>query len=328
MSSSLLHRQLGHVREQYLKLMCTKGTVDVGVVVDDRDMCKCETCLLSEGLKIPHNHTRSRAKRHLENLHVDLSGIMRTHGLKNESYYIWFTDNYTLYCHIYPLITKSKEEVHEVFRYYISRAERQTGCSIKTLTLDRGGETVNNLLGGDLKDLGIDIHLTAGHTPAQNSVAKRGNHTIGTKARSMMLESGLPLKFWYQACSTAVFLTNRTVTKAVPDSVTLFEKWHFRRPSLNHLRVFGCQSFRLIKKELRDFKCQRLEINLHFSGLGTSVHTLRSTSFLILVCIAAFQSCLSGDLTAILYVGDWLVAAGCARRLPYRDGCLRTRCGR
>ena len=108
---------------------------------------------------------------------------MRTPGLMKESYYILFTDDFLSYRHIYPLMTKSKEEVRDVFMAYIAKSERQTGCSLKTFTLDRGGEFVNSLLGSDLKELGIELHLTAGHTPAQNGVAERGNRTISTRAR-------------------------------------------------------------------------------------------------------------------------------------------------
>jgi hypothetical protein len=69
-----------------------------------------------------------------------------------------------------------------------------------------------------------------------------------------MIQAGLPSRFWYLACSTAVFLTNRTITKAVSEFRTPFEIWHFRKPSIHHLRVFGCQAFRLIRKELRESK--------------------------------------------------------------------------
>ena len=69
-----------------------------------------------------------------------------------------------------------------------------------------------------------------------------------------MIESGVPLSFWYQACCTAVFLTNRIITKTVDEHKTPFEMWHYRKPSVEHLRVFGCQEFRLLRKELRTSK--------------------------------------------------------------------------
>lgn len=47
-------------------------------------------------------------------------------------------------------------------------SERQTGCKLKQFTMDRGGEFLNDLLGPELKNLGIELHLTTGHTPEQN----------------------------------------------------------------------------------------------------------------------------------------------------------------
>lgn len=121
---------------------------------------------------------------------------------------------------------------------------------VKTFTIDRGGEFINDLLGNKLKTLGIDIHATAGYAPQQNGVAERGNRIINTKARLMMIDSGVPLLFWYLACSTAVFLTNRTITASASGHRTPFEIWHYRKPSISHLKNFGCKAFRLIRKEL------------------------------------------------------------------------------
>lgn len=217
-------------------------------------MFHCKICSLSKNTQLPYNHSRPRAKRFLENVHTDLSGIMRVKGMSNELYYILFCDDYSSYRHIFPLRSKTKEEVHEIFRTYIAVAERQTGAKVIQFTLDRGGEFVNDLLGADLRSLGITLHLTAGHTPQQNGVAERGNRTVTTKARSMMLEASLPLHFWYLACSTAVFLINRSITVAIPNQKTPFKVWFFRKLSISHLKVFGCKSFRLLRKEIRASK--------------------------------------------------------------------------
>lgn len=252
-NSYLQHLRLGHVSDRYLKLMINSGCVDglEDVVGDNSD---CEVCFRSKGTKLPFNHTRPRAQSYLENVHVDVSGIIRTKSLDSEIYYILFCDDKSAYWHIFGLVNRGKEEVFDVFKSYIALVERQTGCNLKQFTMDRGGEFVNNLLGAELKDLGITLHLTAGHTPEQNGVSERGNRTIATRARSMMLQSGVPLRFWFLACVTAVFLTNRCCTKALPDGITPFESWFFRKPSLNYIRVFGCQCFRLIWKPLRDSK--------------------------------------------------------------------------
>ena len=118
----LVHRRLGHLSDHYLKTMCKHQSV--GRIGGGGEIRKpCNICLVSKASKIPSNHTRPRAKRSLENVHVDLSGIMRVKGLKNEMYYILFTNDFLSYRHIFPLTTKSKEEVYGVFKAYIVLAE-------------------------------------------------------------------------------------------------------------------------------------------------------------------------------------------------------------
>lgn len=69
-----------------------------------------------------------------------------------------------------------------------------------------------------------------------------------------MLESGIPLRFWVQACQNALFLTNRIVTAALSENWTPFEAWHYRKPSINHIRGFGCLAYSLIRNEIKGSK--------------------------------------------------------------------------
>lgn len=251
--SSILHRRLGHISDTYLNKMIKHGSLD-GVVTKPENVIGCDICPVSKNTKLPFNHSRPRALNFLENVHTDISGINQVKGLGNESYYILFCNDYSSYRHIYGLTERSKHEVYDVFKKYIALVERQTGCKLKQFTLDCGGEFLNSVLGPELESLGISLHLTAGHTPQQNGVSERGNRTVITKARCMMLESHAPQSFWFRACVMAVFLTNRSITKAVSNFRTPFEVWYFRKPSVNHLKIFGCQAFRFIRKELRQSK--------------------------------------------------------------------------
>ncbi|KAG6534255.1 hypothetical protein ZIOFF_008141 [Zingiber officinale] len=54
--------------------------------------------------------------------------------------------------------------------------------------------------------------------------------------KSMMHEKGLPKIFWAEAVYTAVYLSNRCPTTAIPNK-TPFEAWSGRRPSVNHLKL-------------------------------------------------------------------------------------------
>jgi hypothetical protein len=54
----------------------------------------------------------------------------------------------------------------------------------------------------------------------------------------MLLNAGLSEGFWEEAVRTAVYLKNRSPTKAV-DLVTPFQGWSGQKPKLHHLRVGG-----------------------------------------------------------------------------------------
>ena len=56
--------------------------------------------------------------------------------------------------------------------------------------------------------------------------------------RSMLKEKSLPLELWAEAVNTYEYVLNRSFTKILKDS-TPYEKWSGRKPSIDHLRVFG-----------------------------------------------------------------------------------------
>ena len=56
--------------------------------------------------------------------------------------------------------------------------------------------------------------------------------------RSMISRTNLPGFLWGEALKIALYILNLVPTKAVP--LTPFELWTGRKPSLNHLKVWGC----------------------------------------------------------------------------------------
>lgn len=94
--SSLLHRRLGHLSPHYLNQMIKNHSLE-DVKMEAEGGESCDVCSLGKNTKLPFNHTRPRASRFLENVHVDISGINRTKGIGNESYYILFCDDFSSY---------------------------------------------------------------------------------------------------------------------------------------------------------------------------------------------------------------------------------------
>ena len=68
--------------------------------------------------------------------------------------------------------------------------------------------------------------------------------------RSILVDTKLPHRFWAEALSTAAYLVNRSPTKAVGDK-TPFEAWYGKKPSVEHLKVFGCAAYSNVAKDER-----------------------------------------------------------------------------
>lgn len=91
---------------------------------------------------------------------------------------------------------------------------------------------------------------TTPYTYKKNGVAERMNIMLMEKARSMLSGAGLRHEFWVEVVDTACYLVNRSSTSALIDK-TPHEVWYGNKPSLAHLRVFGCDSFVHVPEEKR-----------------------------------------------------------------------------
>jgi hypothetical protein len=61
------------------------------------------------------------------------------------------------------------------------------------------------------------------------------------RARAMLLDAELDKKYWAEAARTAIYLKNRSPTKALKQ-VMLEEAWAGEKVDVSHLRVFGCRA--------------------------------------------------------------------------------------
>nr|GEV93239.1 ribonuclease H-like domain-containing protein [Tanacetum cinerariifolium] len=77
-------------------------------------------------------------------------------------------------------------------------------------------------------------------TPQQNGIAKRKNRTLIEAARTILVDSLLPIPFWAEVVNTACYVQNRVlVTK--PHNKTPYELLHGRSPSIGFMRYFSCR---------------------------------------------------------------------------------------
>ena len=70
-------------------------------------------------------------------------------------------------------------------------------------------------------------------------MVERKNRTVVSMVRAMLKAKDLPRELWGEAVNTAVYILNRASSKALQGQ-TPYEKWTGRKPSVDHLRTFGC----------------------------------------------------------------------------------------
>ena len=110
---------------------------------------------------------------------------------------------------------------------------------------DNGGEYTSAKFENYLKSEGIRHECTVPKTPEQNGVAERMNRTLVETVRST--DAKLPHKFWAETLSTAVYLRNRSPTKAIEEK-TPYKAWTGKKPTVSHFRVFGCDAYAHVPK--------------------------------------------------------------------------------
>jgi hypothetical protein len=75
---------------------------------------------------------------------------------------------------------------------------------------------------------------------------------------------GFTQEFWAEAVGTAIYLVNMSPSSALVDT-NPHEVWLGMKPSVSHLKVFGCDAFVHVPKENRR-KLAKKEVKCIFIG--------------------------------------------------------------
>ena len=131
-----------------------------------------------------------RAKRPLELVHTDVGGPITPMSTGQNRYFLTFIDDFSRKTCIYFL--KRKSEVFNCFKDFKAIMEKQSGCMIRTVRSDQGGEYTANDFEAFCTQQGIRHQTTPAYTPQLNDVAERKNRTILDMARSLLKAKKLP----------------------------------------------------------------------------------------------------------------------------------------
>ncbi|GKV11790.1 hypothetical protein SLEP1_g23011 [Rubroshorea leprosula] len=127
---------------------------------------------------------------------------------------------YLFPCHCFPFMQFTSPAQHKSkafvdFKSYKVLVEKEDGSPIKVLRTDHGEEYCSNEFAKFCDNQGIKRQITAAYTPQQNGVCERKNRTI------------------------------------LDMDMTPEEAWSGRKPTVDHLRIFGCVAYAHVPDQKR-----------------------------------------------------------------------------
>jgi transposase InsO family protein len=102
------------------------------------------------------------------------------------------------------------------------------------LRTDNDGEFTATEFMSYCADKGVQYHYSAPYNPQQNDVIEQRNQTVVGMARTLLKQREMPVVFWREAVVMAVYILNRSPTKAL-NGRTPYEAWHGRKQAVSHL---------------------------------------------------------------------------------------------
>ncbi|KAJ9560705.1 LOW QUALITY PROTEIN: hypothetical protein OSB04_005865 [Centaurea solstitialis] len=205
--SSLWHRRMCHMNfknmNKLVKGNLVRGLPEKEFSCDDH----CVSCLKGKQHKSTHKSKEvNTISAPLQLLHMDLFGPTNVMSIGKKSYCLVIVDDYSRFTWVFFL--RTKDETSGLIKPFVIRVENKT-------------------------------NMKCSRTPQQNGVAERRNRTLIEAARTMLVDSKLPITFWAEAVNTSCYVQNR-VLKVKSKAKTPYELFVKKKPFIGFLKPFGC----------------------------------------------------------------------------------------
>jgi len=278
--SLLLHGRLGHPSHDSMKRVlhheCLRGvdtTID-RLSKDLKQVLECAGCEIGKSTRSAFGKATDpslRATAIMDCWHSDLAGpigmledgeeVLRSH-LK---YTCIVVDEYSH--KVWGRLMASKDEAADWLMELHKRLTVSSGKPLKRFHSDGGGEYASDVLVNYFKQRGTFVTATTAHTPQRNGMSERMNRTLFDKSRTMLAHADLPATYWSFAFETAVYLSRFMTSRGSGDPTKCAEElWSGIKPSVRHLRTFGCDAYVHVPKPNRDGKLAPRAVRCIFVG--------------------------------------------------------------
>ena len=246
------HLRLGHPGPQALEHLVNHSS---GVRIKGPTTVQCDNCGLAK-----MKRQIQRVPRHPDPelppgdiLAVDLHPFEA--DKKGFSHLLLVTDRATGFIWDFYLERVNSSLIRRTLNYLLGVLERQH--RLKPRVIEADNELNTKELIDWMNAKGLVFEPSAPNTQSQNGAAERSGGVIKDKSRAM--RGKLPTEMWREYVRAAVYLYNRT-PRRFNTWKTPYESLLRHRPTLQHLKAYGCKAFAMTDKaQLKQERKKRLE---------------------------------------------------------------------
>jgi hypothetical protein len=173
--SALWHFRLGHLSSSRLALLQSHFPF-----IHNNPNSVCDICHFAKHRKLPFVHSYHKANKFFDLIHFDIWGPISIKSVHHHSYFLTAVDDYSRYTWI--ILMKTKSEARQHVQNFITFAETQHNCSVKSIRTDNGpGFTMPTYYASK----GILHQTSYVETPQQNGKVERKHQKILNIGRAL-----------------------------------------------------------------------------------------------------------------------------------------------
>jgi hypothetical protein len=248
----LMHQRLAHLAADGIdKLITSKAVVGIEAIKPGSFTAQhiCPGCIQGKSHRAAFGKTApplTADVRILGCMLVDTIGPFQATSLGGSKYMMLAVDKKTR--KIWPMFQTNRSQTSSDLPALITRLQVEKGLVLQHLHTDGAREFQDSDITEFCKRNGTTQTITTPHTPQHNGIVERAMRYVIEAARAVMHHSGAPHSLWAEACAHVILIRNLTgIRRGVnfpPDQL-----WDERlqeqssKPSLHHLRVWGCDAW-------------------------------------------------------------------------------------
>jgi len=257
--TQLWHQRLAHINVRDLQTVYQHAD-GVPKLTSSEEVCRA--CRLGKAHKLPFPGHFRRTSKVGELVHSDIMGKLEPSFPDRFRYVSTFLDDHSRYVLIGCI--QRRNMLKTVFNQVSSRFQDIGGdnsssgitfSGIKRLHSDGAKEYI--ALQNDLGGVGGDNSFSPPYTPELNGIAERVNRTMVEAALALLIQADLPRCLWPYALKHVIYVRNRVPHSTI--GVTPYSVMTGAKPSLKHVRVFGCTAYVLRLPRGTKFESRALE---------------------------------------------------------------------